>query len=74
MGDLASPVVDQVEVDHEEVARLGLRPHDKVVLALFEEPLGLGLVEDETAFLDLVQFDDVARLVRKLTLVRNPSQ
>lgn len=52
--DLSSPLGDHVKVVQEEVTSLINTSDDEVVLAFFEEPLGLALIEEETALFDLV--------------------
>ena len=67
-ADLVRPVVDDVKIIEEEVACLGVRAHDEVVLSSLEEPLGLLLLEEDSALPDLIQLDDVARRVREFAL------
>ena len=58
--NLSYPVSGKVKVVVEEVRCLCLTSDDEIILSLFEEPLGLLLLEENSAFLNLVQLDNVA--------------
>jgi hypothetical protein len=63
------PIGHKVKIVMKEVASLCLGSHNPVVLTFLEEPLGLTFFKQDTTFLNVIQLNEVALLLRKLTLV-----
>lgn len=66
--NFSGPLVNHIKIVQEEIACLIYWPHNKVILALLEEPLGLALVKKKPTLLNFIQLYYVARLMREFTL------
>ena len=71
--NFACPIIDDIKIVMVEVASLLIRSHDEMILAFLEEPFGLLVFKQDSAFSDFIQFDDVTWRMWKflLTCIRD---
>ena len=67
--NLFGPKLRQFKLIQEEIASLGIRSNNKVKLVALEKPLSLPFFNQDAAFLNLIEFDNIAGRVRILALV-----